>query len=114
MLWPSCWRVAARRSTQARSSGPNHGGDPAAAFSAIRLGWAVAVRETCTRGSLGPHLIRAWLQVVMPRGHSGASWAGLGGGARAALAERAREQDAEAEVAGQLARNPAPPQGRAW
>jgi hypothetical protein len=41
-----------------RSPGPDQGGDPAAAFSATRPGWAVAARQTCTRGSLRPHLIR--------------------------------------------------------
>ena len=49
------------------------------AFSVSRPGREVAVRETCTRGSLRPHLSRAWAQVVTPKGCSGASSAGLGG-----------------------------------
>jgi hypothetical protein len=61
MLWPSCQCVVAGCGMYAPSSGPDHGGDSAAALSASRPGWAVAVRETCTRGSLRPHLIRAWL-----------------------------------------------------
>ena len=48
------------------------------AFSASRPGWAVAASETWTRGSLRLHLIRAWPQVVTPKGRSGASWSGLG------------------------------------
>ena len=71
--------AVARRSTCSRSCGPNQGGDPPAALSASRPGWEVAVRETCTRGSLRPHLIRACAQVVTPKGRSGASSAGLGG-----------------------------------
>ena len=42
-------------------------------------GWEVAVRETCSRRSLRPHLVRAWAQVVTPKGRSGANSAGLGG-----------------------------------
>ena len=94
--------VAARRSTYCRSSGPNQGGDPAAAFSASRAGWAVAARETCTRGSLRPHLIRACAQVVTPNGRSGSSSCRAGRPARQLpLAERAHQQDAQAEVVGQ-------------
>ena len=86
----------------ARSSGPNHGDDPAAAFSASRPGWAVAARLTCTRRSLRPHLIRACAQVVTPKGRSGASRSGAGRAAHELpLAERAHEQDAEAEFVGQ-------------
>jgi hypothetical protein len=57
---------------------------------------------SCTRGSLRPHLIRAWLPVVIPDGHSGASRAGLGWAGRPAhellLAGRAHERDTGAGV----------------
>jgi hypothetical protein len=84
----------------ARSSGPNHGGDPAEAFSASLPGRAVAASETWTRGSLRPHLIRAWLQVVTPKGRRGASWSELPTH-ELLLAERAHEQHAEPEFVGE-------------
>jgi len=46
----------ARRLTSARSSGPNQGGAPAAAFSAMRSGREVAGIATWQRGSLRIHL----------------------------------------------------------
>ena len=95
-------RDAARRSTYCRSSGPNHGGEPAAAFSASRAGWAVATSETCTRGSLRPHLIRACAQVVTPNGRSGSRSAGLGYQAHSlSLAEGAHQQDPDTELVSQ-------------
>ena len=38
------------------------------------------ILRTWTRGSLRPHLIRAWSQVVTPKGRSGASWPGVAAG----------------------------------
>jgi hypothetical protein len=94
-LWPG----AARRP---RSSGPNQGGDPAAAFSATRPGWAVAARPACTRGSLRAPLD----QGLRPGGDPERTQRLQLGRARrpahqAPFAERARQQDTEAEVAGQ-------------
>ena len=68
----------------ARSSRPNHGGEPAAAFSAARSGREVAGMTRSTRGSESAHLSSACGQVSTPNGSSGASSAADGGRAASA------------------------------
>jgi hypothetical protein len=72
------------------------------AFSLSRPGWEVAVRETCTRRSLRP----PFDQGLGPSGDAeGTQRCQLGRAGRPAhelaLAERAHQQDAEAEFVGQ-------------
>src|SRR5690349_2030577 len=71
-------QAPASRATSARSSGPNQGGAPAAAFSAIRAGEDVAGIATWQRGSLKIHFNNACAQVVTPKACNGASAAGAG------------------------------------
>ena len=69
----------ARDATSSRSSGPNHGGSPAAAFSAERPGRDVAGIATWHRGSDRIHFSSACAQVVTPNGASGARAPASGG-----------------------------------
>src|SRR5205814_848714 len=69
---------SASRSTSLRSSGPNQGGSPAAAFSAVRSGRDVAGIATSTRSSESTHFRSACAQVRMPNSRSGASSSSLG------------------------------------
>ncbi len=64
---------AARRSTSAFSSGPNHGPSPAAALSTIRCGLVVAGIDTLVAGWLSPYLSNACDQLDTPNSASGAS-----------------------------------------
>jgi hypothetical protein len=63
----------------ARSSGPNHGGLPAAAFSRMCTAFEVAGIATWHRGSLSIHLSSAWGHVETPKGRNGASASDLTG-----------------------------------
>src|SRR4051794_14351629 len=66
-------------STSARSSGPNHGCEPAAAFARACAGSRVAGIATSTRSSDRPHLRSACGHVSTPNSRNGASSAGEGG-----------------------------------
>ena len=58
--------------------GPNHGGRPAAAFSAVRSGLLVAGIATSTRSSDSTHFSSACAHVSTPNARSGASSAAAG------------------------------------
>ena len=75
-------------STYARSSRPNHGGSPAAAFSAARSGREVAGMTRSTRGSESAHLSSACGQVLTPNGASGRELLRLTAAAQPALPRR--------------------------
>src|SRR5262249_37763870 len=64
--------------TRPRSSGPNQGGAPAAAFSVIRPDREVAGIAAVTRVSLAIHFRSACAHVVTPKARSGSSSAGSG------------------------------------
>src|SRR5207248_4294781 len=64
---------AASLSTSRRSSGPSHGGSPAAAFSPARSGRRVAGMTRSTRPSDSAHLRSACAHVSTPSSRSGSS-----------------------------------------
>src|SRR5581483_3597770 len=68
----------ARLSTSRRSSLPNQGGAPAAAFAVARSGRRVAGMTASTRSSESVHLRRACAQVSTPNSRSGSSLAAAG------------------------------------